>query len=238
MRIIIDTVIDNDDLPVINPAAGLLSPTLLAGYKMLSNQDFSGNGNHFTWSGSFDGVGAVLASDASHIITTPVMERDNMTVIICQEIPSSSPPASILNNLNLSGNPYQGVRLTKSGAAGLTNGQFDVAKNTNSITSVNVDINNGWMIKAYTWNNSNLRIIQHAGGYTDFALTSRTKGTSNPFRLNGIPSNIGGGSITSGAASGHLGTVLFYNEYMDVSKAVVYMDIVSQIMAARGVTGL
>jgi hypothetical protein len=238
MRIIVDTVIDNDDLPLINPAAGLLSPTLIAGYKMLSNQDFSGNGNHFTWSGTFDTIGAVLANDINHIITTPVMEQDNMTVILCQNIPSSNPVTSILNNLNLSGTPYQGVRLSKSAGAGQMTGQFDISKNSAALTSVTTGIDNGWMIKAYTWNGSNLRIIQRAGGFTDAALTSRTKGTSNPFRLNGIPTNIGGGSITGGAVTGYLGTVLFYNEYMPVDKAVGYMDLVAQIMAPRGVPGL
>lgn len=236
MRLILPFTSTNPDLPVIDPVAGLLSATLIAGYKMLDNTDFSGNGNNFTWSGTFNSTGAILANDANHIMTTPIMEQDTMTVIMCFNIPSSNPVASLLNNLKTNSTPYQGTRLTKFAGAGQTTGQFDVATSGTSITSLTTAIDNGWMLKAYTWNGTNLRVIQHAGGYTDLALPSRTKGTVNAYRMNGIPTTIGGGSTTGGVVSGTMGPVLFYNEYMTVSKAVGYMNLVAAIMSNRGVT--
>ncbi|AEF45901.1 hypothetical protein SerAS12_2782 [Serratia sp. AS12] len=225
-------------LPKINPAAGLLSDTMMVGYKMLSNEDFSGNGHHFSYAGSFNEQGAVLANDVNHIITTPVFEENEMTLIICENIPMSNPVASIMSNLKIDASPWQGVRLTKSAGAGKMTGQFDIAKTGNALTSATLQIDNGWMLKAYTWNGSNLRIIQRAGGFTDQALPSRVKGTVNPFRFNGIPANIGGGTITGGVVSGTLGPVVMYNEYMDVNKAVNYMGLIAQMMASRGVPGL
>lgn len=234
MRIILDTVFNNDDLPVINPAAGLLSDTLLAGYQMMDNKDFSGNNRNFTWSGSFGTTGAILADGTANIITTPVMEQDAMAIILCARIPSINDVGSIVNNLDTRNTPYQGMRLTKSAGTGQTVGQVDIAKSDTGITSASTQIDNGWMLKTYTWNGSNLKIIQSSGGSTDFALPSRNKGTTNPFRMNGVPTGIGGGSLTKGF-TGELGFALFYGEYLGVTDAVNYMELVSQIMATRGV---
>lgn len=62
-----------------------------------------------------------------------------------------------------------------------------------SLTSATLQIDNGWMLKAYTRNGSNLKIFQRVGGFTDQPFTRRVKGTVNTFRFNGIPANIGGG---------------------------------------------
>lgn len=233
MRIILDTVFNNDDLPIINPTVGLLRDSLIAGYQMMDNQDFSGNKNHFSWNGTFDSKGAVLQNDADHIITTPVMEADEMTVILCLNIPSSNAKGSILNNLNASTSPPQGTRLTKLADAGSIVGQFDIAKNTTGFNSFGLDIASGWLVKAFAWKGDNLRVLNKTG-YTDFAFTSRKKGVSNPFRLNGVPDGIGGGSFTNGF-SGNLAFALFYGEYLTPSQVVDYMNLVTQIVQPRGI---
>ena len=79
MRVILNTYINNDELPFIEPAMQLIRPSSLAVYDMQSKADLTGNAV-MDFSGSFNTQGAVLSS-INDSINTKINESDNMTLI-------------------------------------------------------------------------------------------------------------------------------------------------------------
>lgn len=235
MRIILDTEIDNDELPLIDQRIPLITDTLVAGYDMMSNRDFSGHGNHFSWNGTFDSNGAVLKNSPESIIKTPVMEQDEFTVIFCCNIANDGIAKSFFNNFDTSTNMYTGTRLV---ALDNNSGQLNVASGIgsgSSLTALGLTFTGAWTVRTLSWNSRLIRQITHGGSQNEMAMTNRGIGKKNPFFINGVPSNVSAGSIIAGA-SGYLGMILFYKEFIDATTAVQRMDTITDIMAKRGVT--
>ncbi|MGE5874398.1 hypothetical protein ACQJ1I_06495 [Klebsiella quasipneumoniae] len=234
MRTIFNTRFNLPYTDIIDPRIPLITDSLIAGYDMLSNKDFSGRNNHFDWNGAFNSQGAVLLNDADHIIQTPVIEQEEMTIITCWNITADSTDSSIFNNLDTSGTNYKGSRLSKLST---NNGQLDIAKgSTGTLSSMPSGVSGGWTVRAWSWNNSTLRDIQHSGviGHS-VALTARAMNTARGFSVNGVASGVPGGSITAGN-TGTLGFMCFYGEFMDTDTAKSRMDVIANILATRGVS--
>lgn len=234
MRHVLNVRINNSELPTIAPYAPLFNDNLIAGYGMLDNKDFSGNGNHFTWSGSHSSVGAVLANDADHIMSTPVMEQDEMTIIWVSNLSANGQAASLVNNLDTTAATYKGARLVKLAN---NNGQMDVATGLASptLTSAGFGISGAWTARALQWKGNQLREVLRSGNVgSNITLANRAKGDVRPFSVNGVPSGVAGGTITNGAV-GTLGMLLFYDKMFTPTEIKDLMDKIAVIMQPRGV---
>ena len=232
LRTIYDVTFNLDYTNIIDPRIPLITDTLLAGYDCLSNRDFSGRGNHFTWNGGYNAQGAILLNDSNHIIQTPVIERDEMTVIGCWNLAANANNASLVNNLDTSSASYRGGRISKlSGGIG----QFDIATgNAGSLNSISTGVAGGWTVRAWSWNSTTLREILHSGSVgSSVNMSARAKNVSRGYSVNGVPAGVSGGSISAGA-QGTLGFLLFYNEFMDLAVAKSRMDTVATIISGRG----
>lgn len=234
MRIILDTVIDNDDLPLLNKYYPLMSDSLMAGYGMLNEKDFSGNGNHFSWNGSFGKQGANLLNDTDHIITTPVMEQNEMSMIICCNLTGSNNDGSLVNNFRAIGSAFQGSRLVK--LSNSNSGQFNTATGLTSPNTnpIGFGISGAWTVRVFNWNNSLVQQLDHSGGSIKFDSTSRQKNISYGYYVNGVPAGVNAGGIIAGIP-GTLGFLAFYKEVMTPDMAKTRMDAVADIMLDRGV---
>lgn len=230
MLIVHNTVFDLGYKDIADPRIGLINDTMMAGYDCLSNRDFSGRDNHFFWEGGYNNQGAILANDAGHVIQTPVIEEDEMTIITCWNLSAGSTQASLINNIDTSTTSYRGNRLARLSGS---QGQFDIATGipTPSVTSSPIGVAGAWTIRTITWNNSTYREIFHSGTIArETTLTNgRAKNVSRGFAVNGVPSGVPGGGITAGV-TGTLGFLLFYNEYIDPAAAKTRMDIITDIM--------
>ncbi len=233
MRFVYPTTIVNPDLIVIDPRIPLITSTLIAGYDCLSNKDFSGRGNDFSFAGAFTSIGATLANNSSSIIQTPVIEQDVMTVIACWNIASDGVATSIVNNLDTSTANYKGGRVIKLAS---NTGQLDLATgNAGNLNSMATGVSGGWTARAWSWNSTTAREIFHSGSVGNtITMSSRAKNTSRGYSVNGVPAGVSGGSITAGS-TGTLGFLLFYNEYISPTDAASRMNIIASIMAGRGV---
>ncbi|MDT0208527.1 hypothetical protein [Serratia marcescens] len=230
MIIVHNTVFDLDYKDIVDPRIALITDTMMAGYDCLSNRDFSGRDNHFSWGGGYNSQGAILADDANHVIQTPVIEEDEMTIITCWNLSSGSTQASLINNLDTSTTAYRGTRLSRLSGS---QGQFDIATGiaTPPVTSSPIGVAGAWTIRAITWNKTTYREIFHSGTISrETPLTNgRAKNVSRGFSVNGVPAGVSGGGITAGV-TGTLGFLLFYNEYIDPAVAKSRMDAVTDIM--------
>ncbi|AWN08642.1 hypothetical protein HOT32_gp59 [Erwinia phage Faunus] len=230
MRTIYPVRINNSSLVVVDKQVSLLTNTLLAGYDMLSNKDFSGRGNDFEYGGGFSAQGAALADDAAHIIKTNVMEQEEMTVIGCWNLGQSSVAASFINNFNGTGPEYTGTRIVKQAN---DQGLMNIAAGGFGLEQLAFTFTGAWTTRAFRWNSSVLDVVYHSGLKNTKNLSGRLIG-NNPFVLNGVPEGVNGGGIVNGF-SGTLGFLLFYNELTPDSVCVERMNTLASIMSDRGV---
>lgn len=114
-------------------------------------------------------------------------------------------------------------------------GQVDIATgNAGNLNSIGMGVAGGWTVRAWSWNNTTLREILHAGTVgASVNMSARAKNVSRGYSVNGVPAGVSGGSISAGA-QGTLGFLLFYNEFMDLSVAKSHMDTVATIVGGRG----
>lgn len=231
MRTIYPVTVNNSDLVVVDKQIALLSDTLVAGYNMLDNKDFSGRNNHFTWNGSHNSVGAILMDDADHVMRTPITESDAMTFIVCMNLDNSSIASSLFSNLDTSKTNYSGARAVK-----LNNNQSvlnTATGSTNVMNQVQFNMSGAWTVRTFRWQDSVTQVLTHGGATTSINNTTRVKST-NRFNINGIPPDVYSSSITNGF-TGTLGFVLAYSEFSSNADAIKRMDIVASIMADRGI---
>lgn len=228
MRFILDTTINNDELPFIEPAMQLIRPSSLAVYDMLSTRDISGH-TALSFTGSFNSQGAVV--DASTFINTNISEMDNITLIYCWNISVVGTNQLGFGNRTPASVPFSGISLSKQD----TTTSLYVSTGLSSPASVTVGGNflGGWTAQTITVSNSQAQRITRSGTVTQATITSRSKSTV-PIYINGMPS-----SISSPVTTGGVGTVGFfcaYNEILSSTDAISYMGVIASIMAARGVT--
>ncbi|MGU3729692.1 hypothetical protein [Klebsiella michiganensis] len=228
MRIILDTIIDNDELPFIEPAMQLIRPSSLAVFDMQSLRDISGKSS-LEFSGTFNSQGAAV--DASTFLNTNVAEVDDMTLIYCWNLSVVGTNQLGLGNRTPASVPFSGISLSKQD----TTTALYVSTGLSSPASVTVGGNflGAWTVQAITVSASQAQRITKSGTVTQSAITSRAK-SSIPLYINGIPAG-----ISSPVSTGGIGTVGFfcaYNEILSATDAMNYMGIISSIMAARGVS--
>lgn len=230
MRVILNTYINNDELPFIEPAMQLIRPSSLAVYDMQSKADLTGNAV-MDFSGSFNTQGAVLSS-INDSINTKINESDNMTLIFCWNLAERSGQRfSSLSNLTPSAAPYSGIRLATD-TTGVTTWSSATGLSSPSVTMMYpITILGSWTVQTLTVSNTQIRRITRRGSITQVAVSARAKSTY-PIFLNAVP------SIPTGVTEGTTGTIGFfcaYNEILADADAISSMDTIASIMATRGV---
>jgi len=228
MRLTLDTVIDNPDLPLIEPALALVRPSTIEVFDMLSPSGITG-ALSLGYAGTFNSIGAVLEADKP--LNTNVIERDDMTFIVCWNMERASGQAvNALGNLSPATAPFTGLRL----GTGTNNAaSFLVASGNTSPTNFGVTPathTGAWTVQAYQASNSMVKRITHGGSETMTAVTSRVK-SSSPIYLNGLPF---ASPITAGT-TGTIGMFCAYNEIIPTAECVDLMDKIASIMGSRGV---
>ncbi len=228
MQLICGQDIDDSDFPcpTLEPLLALITDDMIAGWGMLDNTDFSGNGNDFTFNGEFNSVGAILANDADHVIQTPVLETDEMTLIYCCNVAAVPDVlSSLIGNINIGPpGPYNGFReyLNVTGQ-----GFLSASAANGSLAALQHTFAGAWTVKTLRMSQTNLDVIIHAGTVSTRTIAGRAIGT-HPICMNGMPA--GSPSAVIGGLTGTLGPVLLYNGIYDAAKCVELMDAVADIM--------
>lgn len=234
MRIILDTIIDNPDLPLIDPAMALITDDTLAIYGMLDKNDASGRAGPLITNALFDNSGVILTNDANGVIETPVFETDEMTIVYAWNLlPSTTQFSVALSNLNPASAPFGGLRV---GTLTTGVGQMTVATGgtSPSTTVVGTTISPGWTRQAMVLTNSKLTKYFATSLGTDTTLTARAKNQSIPFYLNGMPESVSASS--RGGFTGYMGMVAFYNKAYTQAQVQVLLDKMKLILNERGVS--
>lgn len=245
MRITLNTNINNPDLEPADPLAGLLRPSIIAGYAMLDASDFSGNGKNLTYAGTFNDQGAVLDGTRANAMTAPISDTSEFTLIYCcnlSSLPAGSPQKSFINSLNVSGATYKGFRILGQPSGG--GGFFFAQRGTQTERTMSSTFTGAWTVqmvrvRQQDASSSIAQRVTHG-----LAITTLSGGTpafqsdpsTGPIYIGGVPSGVtAAGSIVDGV-TGTLGMLLFYNEWFDDATGKTIMDNVQKIMAGRGVT--
>lgn len=227
-----DEYTNADDLPIGDPYAIFQRPSFMGGYDMLSNQDFSGKGNHFAFPGTYNEFGAVATEGQS--IEIPIDESVANTVFLAWNVPASVEPRNLLTTFEAS-TPRKGMRVTKlGGGAPVTNGQMDVAQATGTtLTSLGFGVAGAWTSRAFLWDSSNMRAITRSGSVVNAALPSRNIGQYK-FALNAVPAGRNVGTVTLGF-NGTYGFCLVYNEFISESDSIAILSSITSILQGRGI---
>lgn len=232
MRFLLDTIIDNDELPFIEPAQQLVRPSSLAVYDMLSTRDLSGN-TALGFTGSFNSQGAILDT-IDTAVNTNVLEQDTMSILLCLNLdPRPGTAFAILSNMTPGTAPFKGIRQVRSADS---SGNFAVSTGLaapNQIVAINSNMVGAWTTRVLHVKNDEISAITRAGAVTSGAVTSREK-SPLPLCLNALPSDVA--TPTKTGTTGTSGIFCAYNEYLSDSDSVELMNTVKSIMAGRGMT--
>ena len=228
MRVILNTYINNDELPFIEPAIQLIRPSSLAVYDM-QRADLTGNAV-MDFSGSFNTQGAVLSS-INDSINTKINESDNMTLIFCWNPAERSGQRFSSIKLNAFSRSILGIRLATD-TTGVTTWSSATGLSSPSVTMMYpITILGSWTVQTLTVSNTQIRRITRGGSITQVAVSARAKSTY-PIFLNAVPSIPTG--VTEKVLREQL-DFLRYNEILADADAISSMDTIASIMATRGV---
>lgn len=233
-----DYFTDDPDLPLADPRLALNNENCLAIWDMQSTLDASGNGNNLTWDGTFDpSTGAVLTAGEGGVITTPIFEQDEMTILLAYNLvqPASGVNAVLFSNFVPAVAPFAGTRLSYNGSS--ASGTFAVATglaSPSAATLTNATIVNAWTLQAYTISaaNSRMQRVNRTGGVNTATISSRAKG--GRLYLNGMPASVPA-AIKTGFA-GALGFAAVYDRELTTVEITAYLDVMASLMASRGVS--
>ncbi|SNR73862.1 hypothetical protein SAMN05192560_0787 [Methylobacillus rhizosphaerae] len=233
MRLILDTVINNSDLPLVDPAMQLVRPSALAVYDMLSNKDKSGN-TTLGFSGTFSAEGAVLDT-VDRVINTNVIEQDEISILICCNLVQRAGVAfSVVSNMTPATAPFLGFRnistTSDSGTLAVATG----LASPNQAVTITSQLIGAWTSRVLRIKNSEVSTITRSGTVTQAALTNRAKNVAVPIYVNALDASVAAGVKTG--TTGTVGLFAAYSEYLSDSDAIGLMNISAQIMADRGVT--
>lgn len=225
-----DVFEDAEDLPIGDPYAVFMRPTIAGGYDMTSSIDFSGNGKNMKFSGSFNNFGAVMDGTQSSIIELPIRQKTDLTIIMCWNAELNSENNYIVGNMELT-MPRKGFRLTKTPDSG----QMSVAQNANNLISIGTGVAGAWTQRAICITQDEVRIVNRAGSVQSERIPYGLNiNESWPIYMGGIPSSLNVGSISKGF-TGILGFALVYDEFISSSECVSIMSGITGVMAERGV---
>ncbi|QKJ86697.1 hypothetical protein PMPD1_1747 [Paramixta manurensis] len=228
MRILLDADFSNPDLPLVDPFFALNTPDLVAGYAMLDHKDFSGNGNDFSWNGTFSAQGAVLTNDTDHIMTLPFADTQNMTVVFCWSLAAGTTNINthIYGNLRPANDPRNGIAHRATG----TNVTCVAGGNpTSSLTATSLG---AWTLQAHRYSASKIERVSRSLNVVTANVSSRVQGTA-PFYVNGSPTE-SDVQYKSGTA-GTIGMLLFYDTFLDNETLTSRFATIADIMQSRGV---
>lgn len=232
MRMILDATINNSNLPLIDPLISLVKPESLGVYGMLDLTDSSGVSGNLSYAGSFGASGALLTADSAGVITTPVKEQDEMTIIVCWNMAQVANTVSVaIGNMTPEAAPFSGWRhyTAANGTGQTTMGTGASSPATTSFAGGTVG---AWTVQAFTISNSLIQKITHSGAVTSAAVSARSK-SALPFYINGVPDNVA--APQKGGNTGTIGLVAFYNKVFTTAEIVALLDSAAAIMADRGV---
>jgi len=234
VRIILNSKIDNSDLPQIDPLRTLVNDYSLGVYGMLSSADAAFNAGALTFAGEYNSEGAVLTQDSTSVITFPVAEVEEMTILVCWDLHTRTDMNQVaLGNLSPSSAPYSGFRHVRY-TTGVQYTQIATGATSPSLTLQSVGSFGAWTAQALQITNSVFRRITHAGDVTETALSARVMSDLGYFYANGSPDSLA--TPAGGGQEGTMGLVAFYNKIFTTDEVVSMLDSVAEVMAARGVT--
>lgn len=226
-----DVFEDAEDLPIGDPYAVFMRPTIAGGYDMTSNIDFSGNGKNMKFSGSFNNFGAVMDGTQSSIIELPIQQKSDLTIIMCWKAEANSENNYIVGNMELT-TPRKGFRLVKTPDSG----QLNVAQKSGELVSIGTGVAGAWTQRAICINQDEVMLVTRTGSLQSAKITNGLSiNESWPIYMGGIPSSLNVGSISKGF-TGILGFALVYDEFISSGECVSIMSGITGVMAERGVS--
>lgn len=232
MRLILNATIANSDLPLIDPLISLVTPEAIGVYGMLDNSDSSGVSGDMSFSGAFSDAGAVVTADASGVITTPVKEQDEMTIIICWNLARVADQVCVaLGNMTPAAAPFSGWR-HYTGATGTGQTTMGTGNSSPATTSFSGGTVGAWTAQAFTISNSLMQKITHSGSVASATVSARSK-SALPFYINGVPDSVA--APQKGGHNGTIGLVAFYNKAYSNSEIINLLDSAASIMSDRGI---
>jgi len=233
VRIILNSKIDNPDLPQIDPLRALVNDYSLGLYGMLSSADSSFKSGALSFAGEYNEQGAVLTKDTSSVITFPVPETEEMTILVCWDLHLSSDMNQVaLGNITPAAAPFSGFRHV-SYTTGVQYSQIATGGTNPSLTLQTVGSFGAWTAQALQITPTTFRRITHSGGVNETALASRVISDLGYFYANGSPESLA--TPAGGGQEGTMGLVAFYNKAFTTEETVALLDSVAAVMAARGV---
>lgn len=236
MRITLNTIINNPDLPLVDPLMGLVNDSTVAVYGMMDKLDSSGRSSPLETSVKFDAQGAILTPDAASVITTPVAQTDEFTVIYAWNLTRpSGVTAVMLNTMTPASAPYSGVRMATS-AVGQEFIQSGTGKTSPTINSLDTYHSTGnWIVQAISMNATRLdkyRLNNSSVEGMDLVNTPVNIGTK--WRINGVGPDLP--APITGGYNGKLGLVAFYNKKLDQETIAALLVKAGKVLQNRGIT--
>lgn len=236
MRLILDGVVNNPNLPLIDPAMQLINADTLAIYGMTNNQDASGRSGALITNAVFDAQGVNLTNDAAGVIQTPVMETPELTIITVWNIaPVSGQISNAVGNMTPAVAPYSGFRVIapSSGTSQLQSATGVSSPATNVVTT---NFTGAWTTAGFTITDTSLIKWHRSGGNAlpTAAVTQRSRNTNTPIYINGFPANVN--APARGGFTGKIALMAFYSKAYDSATMVDLMNKARDIATARGLT--
>jgi len=233
MRIILNGVVDNSDLPYLDPLVAMLNDDVMGLYGMLDKTDASGKAGPLVTSTTFNSLGAVCTNDATGVITTPVYEADAMTIVAVWNLKEvSGQICNAIANLSPSAAPYTGLRVATS-AAGQDLFQVATGGTTTAVKSINASYTDSWVARAFTVSSS--KIAQWSPDGTSVTTTGTTRNKSAlPFYINGYPTSVD--VPNHGGFTGQIALLGFYNKEYDQATITALLAKAVSIAQRRGIT--
>lgn len=237
MRLILDTTINNPNLPLIDPVMGLINSNAIAVYGMQDKGDLTGRSGPLVTSAGFDSQGIVLDGTANTIIKTPVKQTDEMTVIYAWQLQrAASDAASVpISNLTPGNSPYSGFRLITQANGGEFI-QVGTGVTSPAVNQLQTPFSNGttWVAQAVSWNSARVdKYFPNSLNPLGAGWPVPPKNNGDIFYLNGIPAEVA--SPTKNGYTGKIGLVAFYNRKMTAEEISALLTTTLRVMADRGV---
>lgn len=238
MRLILDTTINNADLPLVDPVMGLINDNAIGIYGMLDKSDTTGKSGALITSALFDSQGVVLDGTASSIIQTPVKQTDEMTIIYAWQLarPSADIASVAVNNLSPGAQPYSGFRLTTQ-TTGNEYIQSGTGRSSPAVNQLQTTHTSGatWVAQAVAFDATRVdKYYPGSASVVGGAWQYPPVNAQNPFYLNGSPDSLA--TPTRGGYTGKMGLVAFYNKKLTADQIQALLSTVVQVMAGRGIT--
>lgn len=238
MRLVLDTTINNANLPLVDPVMGMINANALGIYGMLDKTDVTGRAGPLITNATFDGQGVIVDNTGNTIIQTPVKQTAEMTIIYAWQLqrPASDVASVAINNLTPAAQPYSGFRLTTqtTGNEYIQTGTGIASPAVNQLQTTHTNVTT-WVAQAVAWNSARVdKYFPNSSNVVGGAWQVAPVNAGNVFYLNGVPAAVP--APTKAGYNGKMGLVAFYDRKMTAEEIAPLLVQAVRVMADRGVT--